>query len=778
MSDGAAKPPVLLPDGGWRLWRHFALRGPGFPVSGVLRLAPEGLAGAADAFGADAELSGPDWQSFETAFAEAAVDTARELQAIAARPDFRAAVAWQNRAVLRTGIAPFLNWTPSAAGRTSMPRQREELVAHYWQRFCVKNDTIGFFGPVGWATLDPELRGVEVDPGEGLITRSEVFFSSWSIDELAKALDRDPALRPWLPPRRLPYLRIGGAEVLLPGRPAQPVSELEREVLLRCDGTVPAREIQRELAGLATAEQVEQVLELLVRRRWVCWRLEIPATAYPERHLREVLERVGDEAVREPALAGLALLERGRDRVQAAATDADELVAALAALEADFAALTHAPAQREKGARTAPNRALVYADCRRSATARVGSAVLDELGPLELCLTASRWMTDRFAEVVGARITEAYRRLRARQQTVDLGSLWFECLPAPHSRSTDDIDAIQAELRERWSEIIAAPEGARRVERSSADIAEQVHKAFGEPGAGWSLSRYTSPDVMLIAEDLEAVERGEFSLVLGELHVAMNTLGASLFVSQHPDRAELIEETSADFPDPRLVPMLPKELPLIRWSARSRPSLERPQDYSVALVDHTADPHRPGTVRCADVAVELREGRLVAELPDGAVFDLLDVFCHAMTNRVMDRFRIRPEADHTPRVTVDKMVLSRETWRLAAGQLPFATERNEARRFVRARHWQAANGFPRHVFVVSPAEPRPFYVDFESPVYVNILAKAIRRLAARDPQAKLTVSEMLPTPEQAWLTDDQGQLYTSELRFVAVDRSKVEGGLA
>ncbi|QMU71790.1 lantibiotic dehydratase [Streptacidiphilus sp. P02-A3a] len=768
--------PILLPDGGWRLWRHFALRGPGFPVTGVLRLAPQGLAEAADRFGAGAELAGADWRTFEAAFADAAVDTARELQTIARRSDFRAAVAWQNRAVLRSGIAPFLAWTPSAAGRTSMPRQREELVAHYWQRFCVKNDTIGFFGPVGWATLDPELRGVEVDCGTGLITRSEVFFSSWSIDELARTLDRDPALRLWLAPRRLPYLRFGEAEVRIPGRPAQPVSALEHQVLLRCDGVRPAREIQRELADQAAPETVEQVLEQLVRRRWIAWRLEIPATTYPERHLRRTLEGIGDPAVREPALAGLAVLERGRDRVQAAGTDAEELVSALAALEGDFADLADAPAQRAKGTRTAPNRALVYADCRRSATARVGSAVLEALTPLELCLTASRWMTDRFAEVVGARIAEAYQRLRAQQRTVDLGSLWFECLPAPHSRSIADIDAIQAELRERWAAIIGAPEDARRVERTSADIADQVRKAFGDPGTGWSLSRYASPDVMLIAEGLQAVERGEFTLVLGELHVAMNTLGASLFVSQHPDRDELIAETTADFPGPRLIPMLPKELPLIRWSARSRPALERPHDYYVALVDHTADPHRPRTVRCADVSVEEREGRLVAELPDGAVFDLLDVFCHAMTNRVMDRFRIRPDDDHSPRVTVDKMVLSRETWRVAAGQLPFATEKNEARRFVRARHWQAATGLPRHVFVVSPAEPRPFYVDFDSPVYVNILAKAIRRLAARDPQARLTVSEMLPTPEQAWLTDDQGHRYSSELRLVAVDRLKVPGG--
>jgi hypothetical protein len=216
--------------------------------------------------------------------------------------------------------------------------------------------------------------------------------------------------------------------------------------------------------------------------------------------------------------------------------------------------------------------------------------------------------------------------------------------------------------------------------------------------------------------------------------------------------------------------MLAKELPL-KWSARSRPSLERPEDYCVALVDQTGDPHRPRTVLSADVAVEERGGRLVAVLPDGAEFPLLDVFANTLTQRVMDRFTLRPEGEHTPRITVDRMVVARETWTFPVADLAFAGEKAEAGRFVRARQWRREHDLPRFVFVVSPAEPRPFYVDFDSPVYVTILAKALRRLARKDPGARVRVSEMLPTPEQAWLTDDEGNAYTSELRFVAVDRT-------
>ncbi|MEV4196047.1 lantibiotic dehydratase, partial [Streptomyces toxytricini] len=173
---------VYLPAGGWRLWEHFALRGPGFPAEGVLRTAPPGLASAADKFGPGDALAGPEWDGFAEAFDAAAVRTSALLQEIAADPRFRAALAWQNPAVLRTGIAPFLAWTPTVRGRTSMPRQREELVAHYWQRFCVKNDTIGFFGPVGWGRWDPAADGVRIDPGPGgLIAESRVYFASHNL---------------------------------------------------------------------------------------------------------------------------------------------------------------------------------------------------------------------------------------------------------------------------------------------------------------------------------------------------------------------------------------------------------------------------------------------------------------------------------------------------------------------------------------------------------------------------------------------------------------------
>ncbi|MER6333484.1 lantibiotic dehydratase [Streptomyces sp. NPDC001034] len=751
----------LVPSlGRWRLWEQFALRGAGFPADGVLRLAPPGLAEAADKFGTGEPLDGPEWSGFARLFADAAVETAHTLQDIARTPAFREAVAWQNRPVLASGIAPFLRWTPSAGSRSSMPRQREELVAHYWQRFCVKNDTIGFFGPVGWGRWDRGTAAVAVDPGAGLIAESSVYWASWGIDALAKTLDTDPALREWIAPRRVPFLVLDGDRVRVPGRRPIPVPAETAAVLARCDGARPARTIAAELPGT----DVPAVLADLVARRWVVWRLEVPADTHPDRALRAWLETVGAPEPRRRGLEALDRLERGRAHV-AAATDVDTLVQALAGLEHDFTELTATAAVREKSASTAPCRSLVYSDTRRSATARLGPAMLEALRPLKLLMDSAAWLTSELAATVREETRRVHDRLAA-EGPVDLASFWFACLPVLHGAARTRAADLQREFAGRWRHILAVPEGARRVTVATADIGTAVRERFRSGGDSWTTARYLSPDILIAADGTESVERGDFTLVLGELHIASNTLGASLFTHQHPDIAELFELTDRDHPTPRLMPLIPKEH-RSRLSARVRHTLVRPQDHQVALADFAADPAR--TIRSADATVENRAGDLVVRLPDGSTFPALDVFSHVLTTLSMDLFQLLPEADHTPRVTLDRLVVARETWRLPAGQAAFAEEKDEARRFVRARRWRTRLGLPRYVFVVSPTESRPFYVDFDSPVYVTILAKALRRLSRKDPSVTATFTEMLPTPEQSWLTDDQGHRYTSELRFVAFD---------
>ena len=94
--------------------------------------------------------------------------------------------------------------------RGSKDRQDEELVANYLQRYCVKNDTIGFFGPVGWARLKEDGAGLDVRPGPALLAERNVSFKVWSHDALAEKMTADKELLVWAAPRRVPFVDVRG----------------------------------------------------------------------------------------------------------------------------------------------------------------------------------------------------------------------------------------------------------------------------------------------------------------------------------------------------------------------------------------------------------------------------------------------------------------------------------------------------------------------------------------------------------------------------------------
>ena len=130
-----------------------------------------------------------------------------------------------------------------------------------------------------------------------------------------------------------------------------------------------------------------------------------------------------------------------------------------------------------------------------------------------------------------------------------------------------------------------------------------------------------------------------------------------------------------------------------------------------------------------------------------------------------------PSCPHTPRVTIDDLVVSREKWTLAATEPAFADTLDESARYLQARAWAAGHDLPRHVFVRFTGERKPIYADLTSLASIDLISRSLRRARRQaGADATVTIVEMLPAPDQAWLTDAQGLRYTSELRMVAVDQ--------
>jgi hypothetical protein len=79
------------------------------------------------------------------------------------------------------------------------------------------------------------------------------------------------------------------------------------------------------------------------------------------------------------------------------------------------------------------------------------------------------------------------------------------------------------------------------------------------------------------------------------------------------------------------------------------------------------------------------------------------------------------------------------------------------------------------VFVRFTGERKPIYADLTSLASIDLISRSLRRACrSGGADATVTVSEMLPAPDQAWLTDARGLRYTTELRVVAVDQRRAD----
>jgi hypothetical protein len=289
---------VALAGGRWALWRWAALRGAGFPADWVDRLSAPECAAAADrvllaeevarsvrsealiALRDEMESASPDshvameravrrlqrgklppaldndWRSgkrvqqfrealarvnsaraeYSTAHEEASMRLALETRELAGDERFREAVIWQNRAAFHNAIDGLQRKPIRSKQGASKQRQREELVGRYLQRYSVKNDTIGFFGPVGWARMG---RGDWLRSGPEVweLGNRRVYFESWCIDELAASIGRDlPEVRRWATPRLVASAQVSEGVLYQACQEPRRLGARAAQLLEQCDG--------------------------------------------------------------------------------------------------------------------------------------------------------------------------------------------------------------------------------------------------------------------------------------------------------------------------------------------------------------------------------------------------------------------------------------------------------------------------------------------------------------------------------------------------------------
>ncbi|MFU8874621.1 lantibiotic dehydratase [Micromonospora sp. SL4-19] len=758
----------LLPLGrtGWSVWRDVVLRTAGFPAAGLARFAAPEAAAAADALLAGEGIR----EAFDKALREAFADGSVTAGEIAADPLLREAVTWQNPDML-TALDGLLRTDPAV--RNKPRRKREIALLRYWQRYCGKAETIGFFGPVCWGVLEPERAGTRIAPGPGLVRRRRVHFEAWALAAYADRLRADLAVRSWWPPARPPHLTVDGHRLLRPLHPSVELAPLEARLLTGCDGRTPAVELVERVraeGGLRTADDGFLLLDRLVERGLLAWDAALPTSPAAEQVLAERIAAIGDPAARAAAGADFDRLRAARDAVAAAAGEPDRLGAALAALNTEFTAITGQAATRHAGQMYA-GRTIVYEESARDLDVQVGRAVRDALAaPLAVVLTAARWLTAEVGAGCTAVVADLHDEL-AGDGPVRLADVWAPAqgmLLAPDGPLHRAAAGLTARCRELFG-LADVPPGQAELNLRSADLAARAAELFAAPGPGWPSARIHSPDVQIAAADLDALNRGDFLLVLGELHPALATFDSVVLTPFHPDPAELRAGLDADLGPVRLRVLYPANFP--RTTTRTTYELTAPQDRQIGI-DTVRGADLDRMVPATAVFVERVGAEFVAAFPDGRRWPLTEVFGNLLAALLLDSFKLLDAAPHTPRITIDRLVVVRRTWRTTVAECGLAGVAGEPERYLAVRRWRHRLGLPERVFVKVGTEVKPCYVDLTGPLYAQSLCAMVDAAARTGPDVAVVVSELLPDPERSWVTDAQGRGYVNELRLQITDPAR------
>lgn len=708
--------------------------------------------------------------AYVAAFGLGEQTTGAALRDLACDPLLRRAVAWQNHEAIATALDCLRDARSSSGSRR---RQREDLLANYLQRYATKNDTIGFFGPMAWARLGVNGEASRVGVDSTLIRSKEVRFEAWAIECLAAKIAADRRLLAWLTPTRSPALRLRDGVLQFPGGTKVRLDALEAEVLGLCDGVRTTAELLRMLPP-ERADDVRRTLETLAMRGRISLGFALPSgDPVPERALRRQLGTITDPVLRATKLAWLDALERRRRDVGDATSDA-ALVAALHALDAAFTEITGGVEARRNHGQAYGGRALVYEDCHRGLDFSLGEAErLAIQESLDVVLDAARWFTIEVAESCRQAFRALFEQLRgnADRTSVDFATFWFGAQPFLFGEKSV-LEAPRRGLSAAWHALVTWAPGARRVDLSAGELRRRAAGLFDVPAGArsWPAGVHHCPDIMLLRHPGTGWEAAAGALaVLGEVHVGANTLSTNMFLALHPALERALDALRASRLSPHVVARLSNEgsgQPVrTQWIADDAADV----DVLFSLGARSSAPDRSRDIGSLDVEL-VGQDLFAVDQRDGWRRPLEHVLGDFMSLAVTNEFHLFEKLPHLPRVTIGRLVVQRETWRYAVSALAFALEPDEASRFVEARRFAREQGWPRFLFVKAAWENKPFFVDLDSPLMVRILARQIRGATSRAEDADATVafSEMLPSFDQLWLADADGERYASEFRLVAM----------
>lgn len=653
--------------------------------------------------------------------------------------------------------------TGALPSRNSRVRERERHLVLYLQRVCAKNDTFSEFGPSGWGRVGEHFSAISLSPKPAIASR-QAFLERWAAQTLASAIMADPEALMELRPRLNPVGRLEENEfVLTDSGERLSLDATALDVAKRCDGKTAAH----ILAGK------NGILEHLAEHRVILWQAEVPAL---EANAFDVL--VSDIREWRDTPTRSAWLEHAGE---------------IAALPKQFATTSDLPARAalmskarrllgDLGSNQTGGRSLYAAtnpvaeECFRDCDFHLNHAMTDGLTPqIEPWLDLWRDTYAYVASRVAAGLRDLMETAPMRDGALPLPAFLAHCAANKMPLTGFGIVALAhlafQEVKAAFREMVRERPDAPEWELTAEDCAF-VRRRFEFP----PFDEYTFPsaDLQISAASVDAINRGDYQWIVGELHPPVAMLHHALFWSC-PDPA-LLSDALASTACGR--PGMHYGFFAADFTAHT---VVRHMDALPALMTFLA-PQRSNsrwrTIPPAETEVYVEEGTGDVCVRARASREHLGSFARAWVIPLGFHPFLFGRPGHMPRLRCGDAIVQRRAWTVDLNELTPGNYTGVSGDLVLAiEKLRVEKDWPRFIYIRpteqalrrSGAEGRdkdtkPVFIDLESYLFLEIFHRWLNKAG------ELEVTEMLPDPEHLCWQEPDGRR-TFELRTLIVPRS-------
>jgi len=643
-------------------------------------------------------------------------------------------------------------------------KQKLRLGWSYAQRFCAKNDTSSFFGPLAWGRFDAnQADNVRLTQGDtAWIKERHTFFENWVVQRLVEQINRQCPDTDRMPlqlntgcylQEQILFMPIGKSQRLTPqtARVLHYISDQQGQeptfagMLSACPEVAPStlRDLLEHL-----------VSKRIVRRGWQVSPRERSPIARLQRCLVDAQVSADFGLAWQSRLEALEGLRRDYAH--------GDLMRRTECLEGLNQLLGEAGVDlsRETGAMYV-GRYPVYEDCSRNIDISLGQAMLsqvnEELAPL---MRINQWLIKAIAHELNEAFIEVWeqRQTASPDQPVDFLDLLNTLAPLLPALEARLILDLEQRLETAWTQVLQDFPDHPEVQLCAADIERLITLLNNDLNvAGFEVfgSDYHSPDILLSSASVEAFNRGDYQIIVGEVHPAVHTLSQPVAAPFGPFNTQINQQVEALFQRPRLV------------------LADSPESYQRSHIDWPLQPSYlqlvlPSGGGCVAAHQQFAAGRAKVLRVNGRlqVVDALgqfseDLLCVYSTPMHRLGFALAGSAvakhEHR-RIWLGRTLYKRASWLFTSDLLPEPKGSvDELEHTLQWRAWAAVNGLPRYAFVKIDTEPKPLFLDFDNPLSFDGITNALKNAG------HVKFSEMRPCPDELWLEEVRGR-FCCEIR--------------